>query len=87
VQLDRTRPPAEPRPLADKRKRTVYLPQILLEQIEAEALRQACSVSRIVQLAWVQAVPMMSKFPTMNALAPPATEAAPRDQTATRNVI
>lgn len=47
----------------DMRKKSVYLPDDILAEVEAEAKRQDRSVSWLIQKAWQVAAPTITKFP------------------------
>lgn len=51
---------------SDKRKQSVYFPVDMLEEIQAEALRQDRTVSWIVQRAWKVAREEIMKYPSIN---------------------
>jgi len=53
---------------SDKRKQSLYFPQDMLTEIQAEANRQDRSLSWIVQKAWKIARDEMKKFPSVNEL-------------------
>jgi len=53
---------------SDKRKQSLYFPQDMLNEIQAEANRQDRSLSWIVQKAWKIARDEMKKFPSVNEL-------------------
>jgi uncharacterized small protein (TIGR04563 family) len=50
----------------DKRKQSLYFPEHLLKEIEAEATRQDRSLSWIVQRAWRTARLEIMKLPSVN---------------------
>lgn len=50
----------------DKRKQSLYFPEHMLEEIQAEATRQDRSLSWIVQQAWKVAREEIKKFPSVN---------------------
>lgn len=50
----------------DKRKQSVYFPVDMLDEIQAEALRQDRTVSWIVQRAWKVAREEIMKYPSIN---------------------
>ena len=49
---------------SDKRKQSLYFPDDLLKEIQAEAIRQDRSLSWIVQKAWQAARKEMMKLPS-----------------------
>jgi uncharacterized small protein (TIGR04563 family) len=51
---------------SDKRKQSLYFPEIMLREIEDEAARQDRSKSWIVQKAWMIARKEIAKFPSAN---------------------
>lgn len=51
---------------SDKRKQSLYFPDKMLREIQAEAMRQDRSLSWIVQQAWKIAQPTISKYPAIN---------------------
>ena len=53
---------------SDKRKQSLYFPQEMLGEIQAEAARQDRSLSWIVQKAWKIAREELRKFPAVNEL-------------------
>lgn len=54
----------------DKRKQSLYFPEEMLHEIQAEATRQDRSLSWIVQQAWRAARPQIAKMPGMDELGP-----------------
>ena len=50
----------------DKRKQSLYFPEDMLAEIQAEATRQDRSLSWIVQRAWQIARKEIMKFPAVN---------------------
>ena len=61
----------------DKRKQSLYFPEEMLEEIQAEAQRQDRSLSWIVQQAWKLSRSDISRLPTYSPLSdPPGSEAA-----------
>jgi uncharacterized small protein (TIGR04563 family) len=52
---------------SDKRKQSLYFPEEMLKEIQAEAVRQDRSLSWIVQKAWRVARNDIMKLPTMSA--------------------
>jgi uncharacterized small protein (TIGR04563 family) len=57
---------------SDKRKQSLYFPEEMLEEVQAEATRQDRSLSWIVQKAWQAARPQLARMPGVNELRPPA---------------
>lgn len=55
---------------SDKRKQSLYFPDQMLREIQAEANRQDRSLSWIVQKAWYIARPEIAKYPSVNDLTP-----------------
>lgn len=51
---------------SDKRKQSLYFPEEMLKEIQAEAARQDRSLSWIVQKAWKIARSEIRKFPSIN---------------------
>jgi len=51
---------------SDKRKQSLYFPEIMLKEIQEEAARQDRSLSWIVQKAWKIARREISKYPSVN---------------------
>ena len=54
----------------DKRKQSLYFPEDMLEEMQAEATRQDRSLSWIVQQAWKMAKDQIAKYPGINDLGP-----------------
>ena len=52
--------------MSDKRKQSLYFPEAMLKEIQAEANRQDRSLSWIVQQAWRVARVDIKKFPSVN---------------------
>ena len=52
----------------DKRKQSLYFPEEMLKEIQAEAARQDRSLSWIVQKAWLIARETIQKYPGINDL-------------------
>ena len=52
----------------DERKQSLYFPQEMLGEIQAEAARQDRSLSWIVQKAWKIARDELKRFPSVNEL-------------------
>ncbi len=57
----------------DKRKQSLYFPEDMLQEIQAEATRQDRSLSWIMQQAWRSARARIAKMPGMNELGPGPT--------------
>ena len=53
---------------SDKRKQSLYFPEEMLKEIQAEAARQDRSLSWIVQKAWKIARTEIRKYPSINDL-------------------
>lgn len=53
---------------SDKRKQSLYFPEDMLKEIQAEAARQDRSLSWIVQKAWKIARKEIRKYPSINDL-------------------
>ena len=53
---------------SDKRKQSLYFPEDMLQEIQAEAARQDRSLSWIVQKAWKIARKDIMKYPAVNEL-------------------
>jgi uncharacterized small protein (TIGR04563 family) len=53
---------------SDKRKQSLYFPEKMLKEIQAEAVRQDRSLSWIVQQAWKIAQPTIAKYPAIDDL-------------------
>jgi uncharacterized small protein (TIGR04563 family) len=51
---------------SDKRKQSLYFPETMLNEIQAEAQRQDRSLSWVVQQAWRIARDQIKKFPGVN---------------------
>lgn len=51
---------------SDKRKQSLYFPEDMLKEIQAEAARQDRSLSWIVQKAWKIARTEIRKYPSIN---------------------
>jgi uncharacterized small protein (TIGR04563 family) len=60
----------------DKRKQSLYFPEEMLREIQAEATRQDRSLSWIMQQAWKAARAQLAKTPGMDDLRPPPSAAA-----------
>ena len=52
--------------MSDKRKQSLYFPEAMLKEIQAEANRQDRSLSWIVQQAWRVARVEIRRFPSVN---------------------
>ena len=52
----------------DKRKQSLYFPESMLQEIQAEAARQDRSLSWIVQKAWKISRKEIMKFPSVNEI-------------------
>jgi uncharacterized small protein (TIGR04563 family) len=50
----------------DERKQNLYFPEEMLEEMAAEAVRQGCSLSSIVQRAWKVAREELGEIPSVN---------------------
>ena len=48
----------------DERKQNLYFPEDMLEEMAAEAARQGCSLSSIVQRAWKVAREELGEIPS-----------------------
>lgn len=59
--------------MADKRKQSLYFDTEMIEEIQAEALRQDRSVSWIVQQAWKIARDKITRLPDPRAAMPDTT--------------
>ncbi len=53
---------------SDKRKQSLYFPEDMLKEIQAEAARQDRSLSWMVQKAWKIARSEIKKYPSINDL-------------------
>lgn len=62
---------------SDKRKQSLYFPEEMLKEIQAEANRQDRSLSWIVQQAWRIARGEIARFPSVNDVVAPDD---PREQ-------
>ncbi len=51
---------------SDKRKQSLYFPEDMLNEIQAEATRQDRSLSWIVQKAWQLARADIARYPSVN---------------------
>ncbi|HVO17725.1 MAG TPA: TIGR04563 family protein [Anaeromyxobacter sp.] len=59
--------------IPDKRKQSLYFPEDMLREIQAEATRQDRSLSWIVQHAWNTARSTIGRIPGMGEIRPSAT--------------
>jgi uncharacterized small protein (TIGR04563 family) len=57
---------------SEKRKQSLYFPEEMLNEIQAEAMRQDRSVSWIVQRCWKEAREDIMRMPSVND--PPARD-------------
>jgi uncharacterized small protein (TIGR04563 family) len=57
-------------PKSDKRKQSLYFPDYMLKEIQAEATRQDRSLSWIVQKAWQIARSEIARYPSVNDSVP-----------------
>lgn len=48
---------------SDKRKQSFYFPQLMLEEIQKESIRQDRSLSYIIQCAWREARKTIMSYP------------------------
>lgn len=55
----------------DKRKQSLYFPEDLLQEIQAEAIRQDRSLSWVVQRAWLLARERVATLPGSPGNTPP----------------
>lgn len=62
----------------DKRKQSLYFPEDMLLEIQAEANRQDRSLSWIVQQAWKLSRDQMSRFPSVTTEPEPARPFVPK---------
>lgn len=51
---------------SDKRKQSLYFPEVMLEEIQEEAMRQDRSLSWIMQKAWQIARADIRRMPSVN---------------------
>lgn len=49
---------------SDKRKQSFYFPQLMLEEIQNESIRQDRSLSYIIQCAWKEARKIIMSYPS-----------------------
>jgi uncharacterized small protein (TIGR04563 family) len=61
----------------DKRKQSLYFPEEMLKEIQAEATRQDRSLSWIVQKAWRTSRKELAKYPSATDFSEPETNGAP----------
>ena len=66
-------------PVSDKRKQSLYFPEDMLQEIQAEANRQDRSLSWIVQKAWKISRKDIMKYPSVNET-PGEEDARGRDE-------
>jgi uncharacterized small protein (TIGR04563 family) len=59
----------------DKRKQSLYFPEEMLREIQAEAQRQDRSLSWIVQKAWRTARKELAKYPSSTEISDQGTTA------------
>jgi uncharacterized small protein (TIGR04563 family) len=57
----------------DKRKQSLYFPDDMLRDIQAEAIRQDRSLSWVVQHAWVLARERVGSLPSAPGTTPPTS--------------
>ncbi len=57
----------------DKRKQSLYFPDDVLQEIQAEAIRQDRSLSWVVQRAWMLARERVKNTPTAPGKTPPSS--------------
>ena len=55
----------------DKRKQSLYFPEDVLQEIQAEAIRQDRSLSWVVQRAWMLARERLASTPSAPGTTPP----------------
>jgi uncharacterized small protein (TIGR04563 family) len=60
---------------SDKRKQSLYFPDSMLREIQAEANRQDRSLSWIVQKAWQLSRTDIARYPSVNDASPDEFEA------------
>jgi uncharacterized small protein (TIGR04563 family) len=58
----------------DKRKQSLYFPEEMLKEMQAEAARQDRSLSWVVQRAWKTARKELAKIASANEPTPPAPD-------------
>jgi uncharacterized small protein (TIGR04563 family) len=61
----------------DKRKQSLYFPEDMLKEIQAEATRQDRSLSWIVQKAWRTSRKELAKYPSATDFSEPETNGQP----------
>ena len=54
----------------DKRKQSLYFPEDMLQEIQAEAIRQDRSLSWVVQRAWMLARERLANMPSAPGTTP-----------------
>ena len=64
----------------DKRKQSLYFPEEMLAEINAEAARLDRSLSWVVQAAWKNARDRIKSFPGVNDEGTPTTPPSPGDK-------
>ncbi len=57
----------------DKRKQSLYFPEDVLQEIQAEAIRQDRSLSWVVQRAWMLARVRVTTMPSAPGKTPPTS--------------
>jgi len=57
----------------DKRKQSLHFPGDVLQEIQAEAIRQDRSLSWVVQRAWVLARERLTNMPSAPGTTPPTS--------------
>lgn len=57
----------------EKRKQSLYFPEEMLHEIQAEAMRLDRSLSWIVQQAWKLSRNEITHFPSVNDVLPPTS--------------
>jgi uncharacterized small protein (TIGR04563 family) len=63
----------------DKRKQSLYFPEEMLKEIQAEATRQDRSLSWIVQKAWKTARKELAKYPSSTDVSDTETNGLPEN--------
>jgi uncharacterized small protein (TIGR04563 family) len=63
----------------DKRKQSLYFPEDMLKEIQAEATRQDRSLSWIVQKAWRTSRKELAKYPSATDSSDEETNGLPAD--------
>ena len=67
--------------VSEKRKQSLYFPEEMLKEIQAEAVRQDRSLSWIVQKAWLISRSRIMEFPAVDdSSIVPNNAAAPADK-------